>query len=496
MVAHRMLRDLYRRPNSLAWGAGALALLVAALLYTQFSIQGNLSRDEAIYTYGGQQLVDGVPVYQGIFDPKPPLPTFLTAAGVAAGRAVGEDEIVTLRYEFLLFSLLTVAAVYLLALRLWRSPVAALGGAVTFIVFRGFAADALGGPGAKTPGVLLSVVALLLLVERRWFWAAFAGSLAFLDWQPLGIYAFAAVAGAFVLSEARWRQAAKALAGAAIPLAATVIYLAIAGDLSQFVEASFTFPATGLDRVPVSLADRIGGILHVVNKYYPQGRILFWAGLALLPVVLLRRRVRRPTIVILLGTLLVFVVLTLTDFQGYPDLFPLLPYAAIGVAGVVALAIDARGMDAVVVALVAMAALSALTFKRYLGYIEDHPPLSLERAYADRVDRLIGPGQRLYALGDPTLLVLTKRRNPTRYIYLGSGVDEWAIEHKFGSLAGWKAEIRAVDPPVIVMNTWVSPRSVLMAKWLVRTYGPPTQVGTWRFYVKPSLRERARRAGI
>src|SRR3954469_10469931 len=172
-----MPEDPHRRAQLLTWGGGALALIVAALLFTQFSIEGNLSRDEAIYTYGGQQLVDGVPVYEGIFDPKPPLPTFLTAAGVATGRAVGEDELVTLRYEFLLFALLTVGAVYVLGLRLWRSPVAALAGAVTFSTFRGFAEDALAGPDVKTPGVLLSVVALVLLVDRRWFWAAFAGSL-------------------------------------------------------------------------------------------------------------------------------------------------------------------------------------------------------------------------------------------------------------------------------------------------------------------------------
>src|SRR4051794_27734637 len=228
MVAQLMLEDPHRRAQLLTWGGGALALVVAALLFTQFSIEGNLSRDEAIYTYAGQQLVDGVPVYQGIFDPKPPLPTFLTAAGVAAGRATGEDELVALRYEFLLFALLTVGAVYVLGLRLWGSPVAALDGAVTLACFRGFAEDALGGPDVKTPGVLLSVVALLLLIERRWFWAAFVGSLAFLDWQPLGIYALVAVVAAFMLGDSRWRQAAQAVAGAAIPLLATVLYLAIA----------------------------------------------------------------------------------------------------------------------------------------------------------------------------------------------------------------------------------------------------------------------------
>src|SRR3954452_3845393 len=260
MVAHRMLRDLYRRPNSLAWGAGALALLVAAVLFTQFSIEGNLSRDESIYTYGGQQLVDGVPVYQGIFDPKPPLPTFLTAAGVATARAIGKDEVVTLRYEFLLFSLLTVAALYLLALRLWRSPIAAFAAAVAFMCFRGFAADALAGPDVKTPGVLLSVVALLLLLERRWFWSALVGSFAFLDWQPLGVYAVAAVVAAFFLGEARWRGGGDAIAGAALPLLATGVYLVSAGDLSQFFEASVNFPATGLDRNAITFGERLTAI--------------------------------------------------------------------------------------------------------------------------------------------------------------------------------------------------------------------------------------------
>ena len=491
-----MPEDPHRRAQLLAWGVGALALVVAALLFTQFSIEGNLSRDEAIYSYGGQQLADGVPVYQGIFDPKPPLPTFLTALGAGAGRVVGADELYAMRYEFLLFALLSVGAVYLLGLRLWRSPIAALGGAVTFACFRGFAADALAGPDAKTPGVLLSLIALVLLVERRWFWAAFAGSLAFLDWQPLGIYMLVAIAAAFLLGEQRWRQAGRALAGAAIPLAATVVYLAIAGDLSQFVDASFTFPATGLHRDPVTLGQRLTAIVHVVNEHYRLGRVLLWGGLALLPLVLWRRRIERPAAAMVLITLLGFVALTLTDFQGYPDLFPLLPYAAIGIGGVVAVAVAERGRVAAAAAVVTMAALVALALPRYLNGSEKGPPLSLERAYAARVEGLLAPGERLYALGDPTLLVLTGERNPTRWIYLGSGVDEWAIKHQFGSFGRWKAEIRAVDPPVIVMNTWVSPLAQQMAAWLSRTYGPVTTVGTWRFYVKPSLRDRATAAGI
>ena len=496
MVAHRMLQDPQRRVQLLTWGGGALALVIAALLFTPFGISGNLSRDEAIYTYGGQQLVEGVPVYQGIFDPKPPLPTFLTAAGVGVARAVDKDDVVVARAEFFLFALLTVGAIYLLGLRLWRSPLAALGGAVAFACFRGFATDALGGPDAKTPGVLLSVVALVLLVERRWFWAAFVGALAYLDWQPLAIYALAAVVGAFLLEEGRWKRAGQAIAGAAIPLVATVLYLAIAGDLSQFVEASLTFPATGLKRGSETLGDRLDTIVHVVNQSYHFGRILFWGGLALLPVALLRRRIERGSVALVLGTLLGFVVLTLTDFQGYPDLFPLLPYAAIGIGGVVAVLVADRGRVVAATAGVALVALVALAFGSYLDTKEKKLPLTRQRGLAHKIDRVVGPGERLYSLGDPTLLVLTQRRNPTRYVYLGSGVAEWAIKHHFGSLAGWQAEIRAVDPPVIVMNTWQTPRAVKMAAWLTQTYGPPRKFGTSRIWVKPSLRARAASAGL
>src|SRR3954451_12803369 len=124
--------ETLRRPLLLAVGGGVLSLAIGIVLFTRFSIEGNLWRDEAIYAYGGQQLADGVPVYQGIFDPKPPLPTFLTAIGVVGGRVLGEDRLLTMRAEFFVFALLAVVAVYWLGLRLWKSPLAALAGAAVF----------------------------------------------------------------------------------------------------------------------------------------------------------------------------------------------------------------------------------------------------------------------------------------------------------------------------------------------------------------------------
>src|SRR5205085_2833512 len=132
----RVQRFLADRQAMLAWGGGVLSLAIGAVLFTRFSIDGNLWRDEAIYAYGGQQLADGVPVYLGIFDPKPPLPTFLTALGALAGRAAGKDELIAMRAEFFVWGLLAVVAVYWAGLKLWRSPLAALVGAVVFASFK------------------------------------------------------------------------------------------------------------------------------------------------------------------------------------------------------------------------------------------------------------------------------------------------------------------------------------------------------------------------
>ena len=493
-----------RRALLLAVGGGALAFVIAVVLFTRFSLNDNFWRDEAIYAYGGQQLADGVPVYSGIFDPKPPLPTFLNAIGVLSARAVDKNDLTAMRAEFFVFALLAVVAVYVLGLWLWRSPLAALAGAVVFASFQGFAQDALGGPDAKTPGILLMVVSLALLVRRRWFLAGIAGSLAFLDWQPLGICAAAAVVAALLVNEPedepRWKRGARALGGVAIPIVATVLFLLIDGGLSEFIEASFTFPATGLRRGDVTLGGNVDTIVRVVNDHYGHTRVLFWAGLALLvPAALLAAR--RVQARIVLGTLVAFVAASVYDFQGYPDLYPLLPYAALGIGGVVAvLAPRVTGTwprrVAAGVALAAVAVLVGLSIHWFDNARDAGPSLRKERAQAAKVQRLLQPGERIYALGDPTLLVLTHRRNPTRYIYLGSGVDHWAVDHTFGSLQGWQNHIRAANPAIVVMNLWRSDLALEMRVWLKATYGPGKFLGNWRVFVRPDVRARAARMGI
>src|SRR5689334_7986581 len=96
--------------RAVAWLGGVLVLVLAALLFTRFSLDDWLRRDESIYAYGGQQLVHGVAPYVSIFDPKSPLATIFAGAGAAWARLFGGDDVHAIRLVFLGFSCLAVGA--------------------------------------------------------------------------------------------------------------------------------------------------------------------------------------------------------------------------------------------------------------------------------------------------------------------------------------------------------------------------------------------------
>ncbi|MBO0884599.1 MAG: hypothetical protein J2P17_30550, partial [Mycobacterium sp.] len=60
---------------------GLTAVAIAAVVYSQFDLRGPLARDSAIYVYGGQQFIHGVPPYASIMDPKGPISGILCGFG-------------------------------------------------------------------------------------------------------------------------------------------------------------------------------------------------------------------------------------------------------------------------------------------------------------------------------------------------------------------------------------------------------------------------------
>jgi hypothetical protein len=474
-------------PRGLGWLGALLALAVAVALFTRFSFDDTMRRDEAIYAYGGQQLAAGVPLYRGIFDPKTPVAQALAgaAAALAPGRGFGDVE--AIRLAFFAAACLSVVAVYWLGLALWGSPLAALLGATVFASFRSFALDAVGGPDAKTPGILFAVVALALLVRRRWFWGGLAGSLAALVWQPFAVYPLVALGAAFF--GARWRGVGAVLAGAALPLVAFVAWLWAAGALPAAVEATVSYPLHGVERVPETLGERGGRIAGVVASGYRVSGWLLVAGLiAVVAVIVLRAR----RAWILAASLIPIVVFSLHDFQGTADAYPFLPYAAVGVAGAFSL-LAARWRAAVGVA--AVVAVFGFSFAGYSHGRSRDTGLLRERDRAVAVERLLNPGERFEAFGDPPPLVLTGTRDPTRFVYLSEGVGDWAVRHEFGGFEGFTAGIRARRPAVVVVDAWTGPLATRTKRWLNTRYLPDC-MGDWLVFLAPGVRERATLRGV
>ena len=75
------------------WGPVlALAGLVIFLLH---GFGGTLTRDLALYSYSGQQLVEGVPPYVSVLNRAGPLAHMVPGGGAAIARLIGTDDLLT-----------------------------------------------------------------------------------------------------------------------------------------------------------------------------------------------------------------------------------------------------------------------------------------------------------------------------------------------------------------------------------------------------------------
>lgn len=484
--------------------------MIAVALFTRFSMHDKLSRDEAIYAYAGQQQAEGVPPYVSIFDPKAPLASLASGGAVAAGRALGWGDVHAIRTLFFAFACLAVLALYLLATWLFGSPVVGLVSASTLASFEGFALDALTGPNAKTPALLFAIVSLALLVRGRHFWSAFTGSLAFLTWQPFGVYPLLAIAAAALAAEAgaRGRRTAEATAGAAIPVLLVVVYFWAVGALRDLVDAAVIFPVTPVEDAGESLVGRLERVDRRIDYAYPNTKALLWIGLlvlvALLVVRLARGRgrawavLRDDPFVLVAASFFPVAVFLAFDFQGYSDVYPALPYAAIGIGAGARIVLDAIA-ERLVPALAAAAgavAVAALVVVSWVS-MSTHPApvdgLLRQCGNVAKIERLLGRHETVYAMGSAVPLVLMRRRNPSRYIYLAAGIDQWKVEHTPGGFDGWKREIRAADPAVVIVSgRWHGEHEPAMRAWLRSQYVPMFR-GRFSVFAKPAIYERAER---
>ncbi|MET1059876.1 MAG: glycosyltransferase family 39 protein [Nocardioides sp.] len=427
--------------------------LVSLAVFALHGTDGILSRDLGIYAYAGQQVADGVPPYVGVLNRAGPLAHLLPGLGAALARLMGMDDLLGIRLLFLLMAVGCVVLVHLLGRDLFGSPWAGVASAAAFLSFSGFIVFASSGPREKTPMLLFLLLALLAAGRRRWLVAGFLLGLATLVLQIiLTVGAPALVVAALLGEHGRGRLTAclRVAAGGATALAVAVLYFVVVGHLHDFVEGFVTINATYTQAGPWGAGDWA----RVVRGYGASTAILV-GGLVALPVLAVGAHRRSdpatPMLVGLTVGAVTGVAWMARDFDSWPDVFPVLPLAALGAGGIVtALArrLDHRRGIALTVAWSLVATGLALTFS--LGERDDR--LVAQRRSVDAVLAVL-PDATIVSLQAPQPLVLAGRRNPTRHQMFSNGLADYVDDTWPGGLPGFQQQILDTRPDLIAIGT-------------------------------------------
>lgn len=464
-----------------------LVFVAGCVLFALHGTQGPLDRDLGVFLYGGEQVSHGVPSYVGIFNSVGPLSDAVPAIAIVAGRLLGISPVLASRLLYLGLSAASCAAVCVLARRTFGSRPAGFLAAAVLASAAAFLQLASDGPREKTLMVLFLLLALIWLQERHWLLAGAATAIATLTWQPVFVVAVAAAISAVALQRTgRLRALGAFLVGGLLPTATTVVVLAAAGALGPAIDG-FVVINVRYTRQPSLLADP-AGVLHLVWDGYSWTIVPFLVGLLALPLLALRRsradgggRRRR---LVLVAAELAAVGWLLVAVNGAPDLFDVLPFGALGVAGLVLLVvarIPAPGRVLVTAACV----LAAVTASATVAVQTRSDALVAQRAAVDDVLGELPAGATVLSVNAPDAMVLADRTNPTPWQVFNGSEDRFLNTDLPGGLPAYAAWIDRVRPDLIVVGAH-NPEAWLRGV-LRRDYRNVGVTGTWHWYASTTL---------
>ena len=468
--------------------------MVGAVTFVTYLLHGfhaTLTRDLGLYSYAGQQVADGVPPYLDVLNRAGPLAHVIPAIGVVIARAGGFDDVITMRVFFMLIAIVCVCAVYVLGRDVFSSRSAGLVTAGTFLSFYGFIQYATNGPREKTPMTLFIVLALWAVTNRRWFTAGVCVSLATLCLQIAFFASIAAVlAGILLLAGGgRLRALLRVALGGAIPVAVLGVWFALAGSLHDSIEAFYLINARYT--VPNPVLDELDAVwLDAKTAYGFTLWLLFGGLLALairsLAVFVPSMRRKDPSLLVLAAFTVGAVVglaWNLRDYDAWPDLFPMLPFAAVGVGGVFALV--ARWLSerttAVVAAVFSVAAI--VTAVHYSVTTRDDT-LDAQRASVRAVMKQLPSGARITSIEAPQPLVLTGKTNHTRYQMFRGGLQYYMDDTWPGGREGFRRDLVKNAPDLVSIGQTVS------EQWRAGIAPAYVWIGStadWDWYARASL---------
>jgi hypothetical protein len=475
-------------------GLDAVAVgLVALVVYALHGYQGTLDRDLGVFMYGGEHVAHGVPPYVGIFNSVGPLADAIPGLAIWLGHFVGVAPLLSARVFFTLLSAASCGLLAVLARDAFGSRTAGFLAAATFLTFEDFLRLASDGPREKTAMVLFLLIALIAIGRRRWLVAGVFTAMATLTWQPVLLVAVTVLAVAVIARPGGRRGAVlRFVLGGMLPLLAAVIYFASQHALHTAFQGFVLVNV--LYTVQTSVFTAESGFWTLMWDDYHGSMLVAAVGLLAmidigrrtLPRVV-RRRGRpvadhRTVLMAALGAgAAVGSLWTIGAINGPPDLFELLPFAALGAAGLV-MSVTAQltpaRCRALMVGIVVVATLSAGA-ESVFGRTDR---LAVQRADVRAVLRAAPTGATMLSVDAPEVLSLAGLTNPTPFQIFDPGMQGW-IDHRFpGGELGYAHSVNRLHPTLIVVGTAFD--GTWPDRLLAHHYWRVGRGPTWTWYVR------------
>ena len=502
--------DFSVEQNHLEWRetmyASFLIIAFSVLVFSLYGLGLPLERDNSIYLYSAQRLLEGVPPYLSIFDVKTPLTSFVNALLLLPSQIVFDEPLHGVRIGNMAIVTVTALLTYRLSTKMFNGKGTALFAPLAMLGFQGYTVMAAIGGRPKVLLLVFLLLALNFLWDRRWFAAGLASALCAFTWQPSGIVLIAAMVFA-ANSGARdgLRAPILMVGGFFLVTALLSAYFVFMGAFQEFLDGSFLAHLFVERTVEQS---ELREIVYAIQHGFPFSSSLIVLGLlSIVPFLAVtawvnwkKCRSASPELAYLL-MLIMFVTWSVFDFQAYPDFFVLLPFAALGIQWVLQNLADAigntfgfgwrhRGVAAqwVMVCFLLTAPLFAFVGSK----IAAGPTLDDERArYETIVRTALGEEglsrKNVLVLEIPEILALLHMDNSTPYVVQMDGIDRYVASRFAGGIGGWFDAMEAAKPDLLIIKTWrlkrYSPENEkAVLRWLRTSFEPgPVDRGisTW-----------------
>lgn len=452
--------------------------------------------DSAIWDYVAQSILRGQIPYKDVVEIKGPLSAYLSAFAMWLGKSIGLRDVLAVRLMQVLLAGLLSSVTFLVTEAYLRQRVTALIASLFPLMSFHFVSWTEGGTQPKLTMILFGMLSLFYIAKKRPFWAGCCSMLSCLCWQPGLLFTGIAV---LIFSHylTRWRdlRALKVLAGAAVPLAVTVVYFYSVGALKDFWVWTVAYNFEVYARVGLrDTGDTFGHAWVVLNRVFnvdvlwlalgAGGMLLF--GARQFAARLRRAGLESPELfkdAILIAPV-VYIAFCLINLQSGPDLIPLFPFIGLfagllitEVSGWLAsfrLVAKKTALHRTVELLPALAMLlvCAVIVVRAARSRLDDPPLEYQDTQLRTVTALIGPDDKIFVHGSVELLLLMNRPNLNPYIMWDHGKAGYLVANKYGgSVDAMIDAIEAEAPKVVALSRLKHiPEGAALESWVGSHY--------------------------